>query len=104
MGGVERFAGESLAGIEQAIAKLAPGGHLTWDELAGRPGNAFILPDQSTQQKRGGPELDWQYPFFRSDLVEAGLLPAEAPEGNPKEIRVPPGMSVLEAVRSGYIN
>jgi len=67
------------------------------------PGNAFILPDQRTQHRRGEADLEWQYPFFRQDLVKAGLLPERAPSVGAERIKIPTGMSVFEAIKVGLI-
>ena len=65
------------------------------------PGNSFVFPHNATQREAG--MADWQYPFFRQDLVDAGVLPAKAPAGNPETIELPPGVTVLDAIRSGLI-
>ena len=65
------------------------------------PGNSFVLPHHETQHEAG--MFGWQYPFFRQDLVDAGVLPAKAPAGNPGTIYLPPGVTVLDAIRSGLI-
>ena len=76
----------------------------SWERSAAIPGNSWILPDQYTQHRTGNEsDLDWQYPFFRQDLADAGLLPREAPPGTPAEIRLPVGVSVLEAIETGLI-
>lgn len=75
-----------------------------WDSEAWKPGNPWILPHQATQRDRGGDiEIELQYPFFRSRLVEMGLLPSSAPQGTPKEVSLPRGMSVLDAIQAGVI-
>ena len=74
-----------------------------WDKQAAKPGNTWVLPSQGTEHRSPTGNLNFQYPFFRSDLVEAGLLPAEAPPGNPREITLPPGMSVVDAIRAGVL-
>jgi hypothetical protein len=72
-----------------------------WEANAAVPGNSWVLPHQATEHAVG--DARWQYPFFRADLVRAGLLPSEAPAGNPAEIRLPKGMSVLQAIEEGVI-
>ena len=74
-----------------------------WDEEAALPGNTWIFPNQEVEHKSSRGLPDFQYPFFRSALVQAGLLPARAPEGSPKSIRIPEGMSVLDAIEKGVI-
>lgn len=84
--------------------QTVPSGPNWFDQNKAIPGNSWISPDQGTQHDTGNPaELDWQYPFFRQDLVDAGLLPANAPPGTPAEIDLPAGLSVLEAIERGVI-
>jgi hypothetical protein len=74
------------------------------DAIGGQAKDQIILPDQGTQRERGGADLEWQYPFFRSDLIAAGLLPANSkPASKEKSISLPSGVSVLEAVQAGLI-
>ena len=87
-----------------ALIQAVPNGPDWWEQNAAMPGNTLVLPDQGTQHSaRDRAELDWQYPFFRQDLVDAGLLPRQAPPGAPAEIQLPPGVSVLKAIEAGLI-
>lgn len=99
-----RFAGDYEPGKISDVNGISAQGDPYWFERrAAIPGNTWILPDQQTQHRRGPDDLDWQYPFFRGDLVAAGLLPAKAPPGNPSRLEVPAGMSVFEAIKAGVI-
>lgn len=98
------MAGTALFGDADDRRQTVPNGPNWWSQNAVLPGNTWILPSQATQHETGDPaELNWQYPFFRQDLVDAGLLPQQAPLGAPKEIEVPQGMSVLKAIEAGLI-
>lgn len=85
---------------------VVPNGPDWFEQNKAIPGNSWIYPHQGTQHDTGNPaELEWQYPFFRQDLVVAGLLPENPPPGAgmPIEIDLPPGLSVLEAIERGVI-
>lgn len=105
---MERMAGDAAALVTAAIKAAATSAEgkvdLGWYERQSAiPGNAFILPDQRTQHRRGEADLEWQYPFFRQDLVKAGLLPERAPSVGAERIKIPTGMSVFEAIKVGLI-
>lgn len=109
--GMTRFAGNEEIGaalqqVAAAAQQEAAGPSAYWRQMKSIPGNTFILPDQTAQHRADagpGRGVDWQYPFFRSDLVEAGLLPPQAPANSPAEIAIPPGMTVLQAIQAGLI-
>ena len=85
-------------------ARTVPNGPDWWERNAAIPGNTWILPNQAAQHRVGSrAELEWQYPFFRQDLVDAGLLSPQAPQGSPKTLTLPDGMSVLQAIEAGVI-
>lgn len=74
------------------------------DVIKSHAKDQIIFPDPETQLERGGADLEWQGPFFRSDLIAAGLLPANSkPASKEKSISLPSGVSVLEAVQAGLI-
>lgn len=86
--------------------QTVPNGPDWFEQNQAIPGNSWIYPNQGAQHDTGNPaELEWQYPFFRQDLVDAGLLPANPPPGAgmPIEIVLPAGLSVLEAIERGVI-
>lgn len=64
----------------------------------------MIFPNQRTQHERGEADLVWQYPFRRSELVKAGLLPAGSVSmAGAQSIELPRGVSVFEAIQAGII-
>ena len=98
------FFPEEVARLKAAFDQVRAQVRAEWDRRAAIPGNTWILPHQGTQHETGNQaELDWQYPFFRDQLVREGLLPAKPPIGAPKELQLPPGMSVLQAIQAGVI-
>lgn len=98
----QRLIAEAVQKAEDRVAgQTVPSGP-GWVERNRRiPGNSFIFPDQKAQIRAG--EGVWQYPLFRQDLVDAGLLPQKAPSGNPVNIDLPPGMTVTAAIQAGVI-
>lgn len=85
-------------------AQTVPNGPDWGERNAAIPGNTWILPNQAAQHRaESQAELEWQYPFFRQDLVDAGLLPSQAPQDSPKTLKLPDGMSVLQAIEAGVI-
>lgn len=104
-----RMAGEALAQLAPSSSEWLDAAKRSWESRAAVPGNTWILPSQGTQHRTGNPaELVWQYPFwqypfFRQEMVDAGLLPPVPSPGNPKELRLPDGVSVLQAIEAGLI-